>query len=114
MPVMPYYKNGSEIIYSGGFTLDQSTARYLFKEKSTGNDAPEPYVRLASADDLPADAPELIAYRSTNTSTTYATTYKQEEEGRIVRRTWTATVSGTPYTYTQIFELPETQQPNPA
>ena len=114
MPVIPYYKNGSETIYSGGFTLDQSTARYLFKEKSTGNDAPEPYVRLASADDLPADAPELIAYRSTNTSTTYATTYKQEEEGRIVRRTWTATVSGTPYTYTQIFELPETQQPNAA
>ena len=42
---------------------NESTARYLFKEKSTGNDAPEPYVRLASADDLPADAPELIAYR---------------------------------------------------
>lgn len=114
LPLIPYYKSGSEIVYTGGFTLNQASARYLFKEKDTGNAAPEPYVRLASAEELPADAPELVAYRSTNTSQTYSTTYNQTEEGRIVRRTWTATVSGTPYTYTQIFELPETQQPNAA
>ena len=107
MPNMPYYRQNGETIYSGGFTLNASNARYFFKDSATGGEPPAPYVCLESIDDLPATAPTLVAYYKTNTSTTYNTTYAQTAEGRLIRRTWTATISGTPYVYTQIFELPE-------
>lgn len=107
MPSIPYYRQNGETIYSGGFTLSANDARYLFKDKATGGEAPAPYIRLESIDDLPKTAPSLVAYRQSNPSTTYDATYAQTAEGRLIRRTWTATVSGTPYVYTQIFELPE-------
>lgn len=103
----PYYWNGGTYVCTGGFSLDRSNARYLFREKDTGADAPAPYVRVKSRSEIPATMPQLVAYRSTSTATSYAATAKETEEGRLVRRTWTATISGTPYTYTQIFELPE-------
>lgn len=104
----PYYWNGSEYVVTGGFSLDQTTARYLFKQKDSGAAAPEAYVKVQSEDEIPAEIPELVAYRSTNPSTLLATTRKEVREGRLVRRTWTANASGTEYVYTQLFELPET------
>ncbi len=104
----PYYWNGSEYVVTGGFGLDQSTARYLFKEKDTDAAPPEPYVKVGSMDEIPADLPTLVAYRPSQPSTTLATTPKEVREGRLVRRTWTANASGTEYVYTQLFELPET------
>ena len=109
----PYYWDGSAYVYTGGFTIDSSNARYLFREVATGNAAPEPYVHLASADLLPA-MPQLEAYRSTNTSQVYTAVANEVREGCLVRRTWTATISGEPYTYTQIFELPAEKAANAA
>lgn len=104
----PYYWNGSEYVVTGGFSLDQSTARYLFKEKNSGAAAPEAYVKVQSEDEIPAEMPELVAYYYSKPSSTLATTQKEVREGRLVRRTWTANASGTEYVYTQLFELPET------
>lgn len=103
---LPYYWNGNEYTVSGGFSLNQSEARYLFREVDTGFDAPIPYVKVTDRSEIPTAIPQLEAYRSTNTSKTYSTTFSEMEEGRILRRTWTANVDGTNYTYTQIFELP--------
>lgn len=99
----PFYTTGTEYIVSGGgFTLSLNDARYLFREAGSGADAPTPFIRVDSRAQVPA-MPTLEAYRGTSA---YAATAKQTEEGDIIRRTWTATVSGTPYTYTQVIQLP--------
>lgn len=97
-----YYTGSSYAIGGGGFTLSLSDARYQFREKTTGAAAPTPFIRVASREDVPA-MPSLECYRN---SSTYAVTAKETKEGDIIRRTWTATISGTPYTYTQIIQLP--------
>ncbi len=99
----PFYNTGSAYVVSGGgFTLSLADARYLFREVGTGADAPTPFIRVDSREDVPT-MPTLEAYRGTST---YAATAEQTEEGDIIRRTWTATISGTPYIYTQIIQLP--------
>ena len=99
----PFYSTGSSYtIGGGGFTLALTDARYQFREKTTGAAAPTPFIRVSSREEVPA-MPTLECYRNTST---YATTAKQTEEGDIIRRTWTATISGTPYTYTQVVQLP--------
>ena len=99
----PFYYTGSGFtVGGGGFTLSMSDARYLFREKATGAAAPTPFIRVNSREDVPA-MPALECYRG---SSTYAVTSRQTEEGNIIRRTWTANISGTPYTYTQVIQLP--------
>lgn len=99
----PFYNTGSDYVVSGGgFTLSLADARYQFREVGSGADAPTPFIRVNSREDVPT-MPELEACRGTST---YTATAKQVEEGDIIRRTWTITVSGTPYTYTQIIQLP--------
>ena len=99
-PSVPYTVQGSEVVYSGGFELSESTAKVLFQN------APEPFVNVASEEEI-GEIPTLKAYRKTAPSTLYSSTAKEEREGNIVRRSWTANVNGTPYTYTQIFILPD-------
>ena len=97
-----YYTGSSYTIGGGGFTLALTDVRYQFREKTTGAAAPTPFIRVSSREEVPA-MPTLECYRNTST---YATTAKETEEGDIIRRTWTATISGTPYTYTQVIQLP--------
>ena len=105
VPKIPYYRTGNEYIYTGGFTLDESSARVLFTP------APEPFVTLDSLEELPP-LPVLQAYNKSNPGTLYPTTAAEEAEGCLVRRTWKAVVSGTEYVYTQVFRLPEAKPEN--
>ena len=102
----PFYNTGSAFVVSGGgFTLSKTQARYLFEEVGTSAAPPTPFIRVNSRDEIP-EAPALQSYRRTSTATKYRATFKQTEEGDIIRRTWETNPAGTPYTYTQVIQLP--------
>ncbi len=95
------YQNG---FVPKGFTLNPDNARINFRPKNSGNAMPEPFIHINSLKELPQEV-ELTAYKG---STTYGCTFSEKTEGHLVRRSWTANVGGTPYTYTQTIMLPQT------
>lgn len=97
------YQNG--FVYKG-FTLNPDNARINFKPKNSSDAMPEPFIHVNSLKELPQKV-DLTAYR-TSGSGTYDCTFSEKTEGHLVRRSWTANVGGTPYTYTQTIVLPQT------
>ena len=97
------YQNG---FVPKGFTLNPDNARINFKPKNSSDAMPEPQIHVNSLKELPKQV-DLTAYRTTG-SGEYPCSFKEEAEGCIVRRSWTANASGTIYTYTQTIVLPQT------
>lgn len=106
-PQLPYSIQGSEIV-SKGLEINTSQQRVQFKPKKSEDRLPQPYVEVESREEADRIAkPELQAYQTSNIQSTFTCTYTEKNEGALIRRSWQATVSGTPYCYTQLIKLPD-------
>lgn len=90
------------IMYTGGFELIDRSSYVRFKE------GPAPYLRLKAGDEVPAMT-DLVAYHKNNSGMTQTVKGKEEREGNVIRRRWTATLNGTTGTYTQLIIIDDPQ-----
>lgn len=102
-PRVPYMYEGQNVIYTGGFTIDNLQAKITF------DNAPEPFVTLKDRSQLPKMT-KLKAKHKWGNSNEFEG--KEQVEGCIIRRTWTASINGDVCTYTQVFRLPEVETSN--
>lgn len=96
---LPAFTN-PDIVYQGGFMLTDWSTYVRFK------DAPEPYLFLDNADEIPSMG-KLEAYHKNNVGKTVMADGKEERVGNVIRRRWKAEISGTSSTYTQLIVLKE-------
>lgn len=79
----------------------------LFRDKQTSSTPPTPYIEVGSLNEVPK-AETLIAYKRSNPTTTYPTTFTERAEGSLIRRSWVAIgENSAKFTYTQIIKLPD-------
>lgn len=104
-PRVPYIYEGQNVTYTGGFAIDDYQVRITFPN------APEPFVTLANKSELPPMT-KLKAKHEREWGKTHDIEGKEQVEGSIVRRTWTASINGDVCTYTQVFKLPEVEANN--
>ncbi len=104
-PRVPYIYEGKNVIYTGGFTIDNLQATITF------DNAPAPFVSLTDKSQLP-QMTKLKAKHKYEWGKTHDIEGKEQAEGSIIRRTWTASINGDVCTYTQVFMLPEVEANN--
>lgn len=95
--VYPLSKQGSEVIYSGGFTLINRSNAY-FKE------TPPSYQTFATMEQVPAMKP-LMAYNSNSPTQTIPVEGSEVINGNKITRTWKATVAGSEIKHQQTIEI---------
>jgi hypothetical protein len=102
-----YVEGSASSSVSRCFTLTPADQQYAFRNQD-GSPLPPVSARIASVEDLPAQA-SLIAFRNRNPSTTYPVGRVDDElMGSVIRRSYVANCNGKDYTYTQVFQLPDT------
>lgn len=95
--IYPLSRQGSEVIYSGGFTL-------VNRNKSYFQEIPPMYQTFATKEQVPAMKP-LMAYNSNSPTQTIPVNGSEVINGNKIIRTWKATVAGSEISYQQTIEI---------
>ncbi|MDY3853309.1 MAG: M12 family metallo-peptidase [Prevotella sp.] len=95
--IYPLSRQGSEVIYSGGFTLAN-------RNKSYFQEIPPMYQTFATKEQVPAMKP-LMAYNSNSPTQTIPVNGSEVINGNKIIRTWKATVAGSEISHQQTIEI---------
>lgn len=88
------------MLYSGGFTLNDSRSKVLFKN------GPTPYLYLKATDPIP-EMTELEAYPKNSPGKITLVQGKETRKGNVIRRQWKTELNGYSYAYSQLIVIEE-------